>query len=109
MMQTVVVEEKIYNSTKNVRSELLNIRKAFPHTSFINTSSSLTSGNSYTVSACSFFHFHSSSCVTIQIKKNGQLITLENSQLITLNGVLDQVIITNNQDNSVDIYITYAC
>lgn len=107
-MSAIVVEEKIYNSMKNTRLELINIRKAVPSTSYINTTSILASKQSYTVSACTFFHIHSSCPVQVYIKKSGQVLDLITS-LITLEGQIDQAIITNTRDSNNEIYITYAC
>lgn len=107
-METVVVEEKIYDSKINVRDELINIRKAFPISSIINSNFTLATGQTYVTSSCTFFHFHSASAIDIRIKKDGQSIVL-NGQIITINGKLDQVTLTNNQDTDTKIYVTYAC
>lgn len=107
-METVVVEEKIYDSKINVRDELINIRKAFPINSIINSNFNLATGQTYVTSSCTFFHFHGASEIDVQIKKDGQIIDLK-SQVITINGKLDQVTLTNNQDTDTKIYVTYAC
>lgn len=107
-METVVVEEKIYDSKINVRDELINIRKAFPLNSIINSNFNLATGQTYVTSSCTFFHFHSAAPIQAQIKKDGQLINLD-STIITISGKLDQVTLTNNQDTDTKIYVTYAC
>lgn len=107
-METIVVEEKIFNSKDNVRSLLTDLRKVYPTASNSTSNFTLVPNNSFKISNCGFFHFHSNSCISLQIKKDGQSITT-NSQFFTLIGKLDQVILTNIQDKNVEVYITYAC
>lgn len=108
MIETIVVEEKIYDSKQNTRDELINIRKAFPISSFINSSFILNSNKSYSLSNARFIHFHSNSPLTVQIKKNGQLIEIS-GQLLTLDGGVDNLILTNSTTSDIKVYITYAC
>lgn len=107
-METIVVEEKIFDSKDNVRSLLTDLRKAYPSSSNSTSNFTLIPNNSFKISNCGFFHFHSNSCIYLQVKKDGQSISF-NSQFITLMGRIDQIILTNIQDKNVEVYVTYAC
>jgi len=107
-METMVVEEKVFDSKMNIRDELIDIKKAFPISCYVNSTFTLMPGELHSIPSCSFCHFHSNANLDLDIRKEDHILNI-NSQLITLDGKIDEFILRNNSDSNITVYITYAC
>lgn len=92
-METVVIEERIYKSGKNIRSLLLDVRKACADMNTTSTFMEFKSNeDAVKVKEIDFLHIHSNEPVVVSLKANGQSMTYVTS-FLTLQGRLDQVVV----------------
>jgi len=106
---TIVVEETIYKSQKNIRFENVNIRKSFPMEigSVTNTTSVLQFSDSVTLPALTFLHIHANVAVDVALTK-GAITQVITTKLLTLSDTIDSVTVTNNASDDASVYMLYG-
>ena len=93
-METIVIEERIYKSGKNIRSFLSDVRKACADMNTTSTFYEFTGQDEEVkLKDIDFLHVHSNEPIVLGIKSNGQSISYLTT-FFTLQGKMDQVTIS---------------
>lgn len=104
-MTTVVCHDKIYQSGNNIRQLLTDKVVSNDSEQIVTINKELQTGQSISIPACKFIHFHSNYPVSVELNGSDSPIT---ATFLSCDFGLNSIALTAENDLPTSIYIVYV-